>query len=68
MKLILVIKKLLGLVEMTNGLVNASFSLPKRQAVKMIFFAPCTRYKLVVLINVTSIYMCICYHREVMNC
>ena len=44
MKLILVIKKLLGLVEMTTGLVNASFRLPKRQAVKMIFFAPCTRY------------------------
>ena len=27
---------------MTSGLVNASFSLPKGQAVKMIFFAPCT--------------------------
>ena len=60
MKLILVVKKLSGLVEMMNGLVNASFRLPKRQAVKMIFFAPCTRYQLVVLINVTSIYMCIC--------
>ena len=60
MKLILVVKKLLGLVEMTNGLVNASFRLPKRQAVQMIFFAPCTRYQLVVLINVASIYMCIC--------
>ena len=41
MKSILLIKKLLGLVEMTSGLVNASFSLPKWQAVKMIFFAPC---------------------------
>ena len=61
MKLILVVKKLSGLVEMMNGLVNASFRLPKRQAVKMIFFAPCTRYHLVVLINVTSIYMCINY-------
>ena len=30
----------LGLVEMTSGLVNASFSLPEWQAVKMIFFAP----------------------------
>ena len=29
------------LVEMTSGLVNASFSLPEWQAVKMIFFAPC---------------------------
>ena len=42
-KLILLIKKLLGLVEMTSGLVNvnASFNLPEWQAVKMIFFAPC---------------------------
>ena len=30
-----------GLVEMTFGLVNASFSLPEWQAVKMTFFAPC---------------------------
>ena len=29
-----------GLVEMTSGLVSASFSLPEWQAVKMIFFAP----------------------------
>ena len=29
-----------GLVEMTFGLVNASFSLPEWQAVKMTFFAP----------------------------
>ena len=41
MKSILLVKKLLGLVEMTSGLVNASFSLPESQAVKMIFFAPC---------------------------
>ena len=38
---ILLIKKLLGLVKMTSGLVNASFSLPEWQAVKVIFFAPC---------------------------
>ena len=31
-----------GLVEMTSGLVSASFSLPEWQAVKMIFFAPCS--------------------------
>ena len=36
-------KKFLGLVEMTSGLVNASFSLPEWQAVKMIFFAPWKR-------------------------
>ena len=42
MKSILLDEKLLGLVEMTSGLVNASFSLPEWQAVKMIFFAPCT--------------------------
>ena len=41
MKSIPLVKKLLGLVEMTSGLVNASFSLPEWQAVKMIFFAPC---------------------------
>ena len=40
-KSILLVKKLMGLVEMTSGLVNASFSLPEWQAVKMIFFAPC---------------------------
>ena len=40
---ILLGKKFLGLVEMTSGLVNASFSLPEWQAVKMIFFAPCSR-------------------------
>ena len=45
MKSILLDKKLLGLVEMTSGLVNASFSLPKWQAVKMIFFAPCVNIK-----------------------
>ena len=41
MKSILLVKKLLGLVAMTFGIVNASFSLPDWQAVKMIFFAPC---------------------------
>ena len=41
MKSILPVKKFLGLVDLTPGLVNASFGLPKWQAVKMIFFAPC---------------------------
>ena len=41
MKSILLVKKILGLAEMTSGLVNASFSLPEWQAVKMMFFAPC---------------------------
>ena len=40
MKSILLFKKLLVLVEMTLGRVNASFSLPEWQAVKIIFFAP----------------------------
>ena len=39
MKSILPVKKVLGLVEMMAGLVNASFSMPEWQAVKMIFFA-----------------------------
>ena len=38
----LLIKTFLGLVEMMLGLVIVSFSLPKWQAVKMTFFAPCT--------------------------
>ena len=38
---ILLIKMFLGLVEMTFGLVYASFSLPEWQALKMTFFAPC---------------------------
>ena len=41
MKSILLIKKLLGLVKLMSGLVNASFSLPEWKAEKMIFFAPC---------------------------
>ena len=36
----LLIKTLLGLVEMMFGLVNVSFSLPEWQAVKMTFCAP----------------------------
>ena len=44
MKSILLVKKLLGLVEMMSGLVNASFGLPEWQAVKMIFFAPWVGY------------------------
>ena len=34
-------KRVLGLVEMTFGLVHASYSLPEWQAVKLTFFAPC---------------------------
>ena len=37
MKSILLVKTLLGLVEMMTGLVSASFSLPGRQAVKKDF-------------------------------
>ena len=33
----------MGLVEITSGLVNANFSLPEWQAVKMIVFAPFIR-------------------------
>ena len=35
----------LGLVEMTCGLVHAIYSLPKWQAVKLTFFAPCNNTK-----------------------
>ena len=34
-------KRVLGLVEMTCGLVHASYSLPEWQAVKLTLFAPC---------------------------
>jgi len=44
-KSILLIKKLLGLAEMMTGLVNARFSLPERQAVKVILFAPCEGHR-----------------------
>ena len=37
MKSLLLVKKLLGLVEMTSGLVSASFSFFEWQAVKMVF-------------------------------
>ena len=37
----LLINTFLGLVEMMFGILNVSFSLPKWQAVKMNFFAPC---------------------------
>jgi len=47
-KSILLVKKLLGLVEMMSGLVNARFSLPEWQAVKMIFFAPCVVFDFLV--------------------
>ena len=40
----LLIKTFLVLVEIMFGLVNVSFSLPKWQAVKMSFFAPCESY------------------------
>ena len=40
MKSILLIKKSGGLVEMTFGLVNASFSLPEWQAVKILSLHP----------------------------
>ena len=40
MKSILLVKTFLGLVEMASRLVNASFSLPEWQAVKMSFFVP----------------------------
>ena len=36
----LLIKTFLGLVEVTFGLVNVSFSLPEWKAVRMTFFAP----------------------------
>ena len=47
MKSILLIEKFWGLVEMTFGHINASFSLPDWQAVKMTFFAPWYMYTVI---------------------
>ena len=41
----LLMNTFLGLVEMMFGILNVSFSLPKWQAVKMTFFAPCLEEK-----------------------
>ena len=40
-------KRVLGLVEMTCGLVHAIYSLPEWQAVKLTFFAPCKAVMLI---------------------
>ena len=56
MKSILLVKKLLGLAEMTFGLVTASFSLPEGQAVKMIFFARCVGP---LILNTTAFFQCV---------
>ena len=56
MKSILLVKKFLGLIEMTSGLLNASFSLPEWQAVKMIFFAPCIGLKIIRLTNFNMLF------------
>ena len=58
-KSILLVKKLLGLVELMSGLVNASFSLPKCQAVKMIFFAPCS------VSNPSNDQSLMCHHHKI---
>ena len=60
MKSILLDEKLLGLVEMTSGLANASFSLPERQAVKIIFFAPCFLHPLKRLQSGLKQFLAIC--------
>ena len=39
-----IIKEVLGLVEMTCGLVHTSYSLPEWQAVKLTFFTPFLQY------------------------
>ena len=55
MKSILLVKRLLGLVEMMSGLVNASFSLPEWQAVKSDFLytlqVPCVAESLYSLLH-----------------
>ena len=62
---ILLVKKFLGLVEMTSGLVNGSFSLPEWQAVKMIFFAPWVWLKIVFLREKKLLAIQICYRHDI---
>ena len=38
----MLVKNFFGLVKMTFGLVDVGYSLPEGQAVKLIFFAPCS--------------------------
>ena len=51
----LLIKTILGLVKMSFGLVNVSFSSPEWQAVKMTFFAPWTVVFFIFLMEQTSV-------------
>ena len=46
----MVIKNFFRLVEMTFGLVLASYSLPEWQAVKLTFFAPCLKCERVLIL------------------
>ena len=57
----LLIKTFLGLVEMMFGLVNVSFSLPKWQAVKVTFFAPCS-ISFIFLYVFFFLSACFCYY------
>ena len=50
----MLVKKFLGLVKMPFGLLNASFSLPEWQALRMIFFAPCMRKNMFRNYNLTA--------------
>ena len=60
MNSILRVKKDLGLVEITSGLVNARFSLPEWQAVKMIFFARCNVFLVEAKIRVFYFFFTYC--------
>ena len=44
-------KRVWGLVEMTCGLLHASYSLPKWQAVKLTFFASCIKSKVLKILT-----------------
>ena len=55
----LYIKTFLGLVEMTFGLVHASYRLPEWQAVKLTFFAPCKQLAEQITNSKDLIYTCI---------
>ena len=60
MKSILLVKKLSGLVEMTSGLVSASFRLPEWQAVKLFSLHPDWPYG---EISFGKVFLCLLHHQ-----
>ena len=59
-KSILLVKRFLGLVEVTSELVIASFSFPEWQAVKMIFFAAWQKFLFCIAFSIYEVVRLAC--------